>query len=122
MTTPKQHKKKATKKVPLIPGTNKLDFNEEQIESLASRFWNNSEIAAFYGVDEGTIRRRFPNLLIKGKEKGRGRLKDAQLKLALSGNATMLIWLGKQHLEQSDKQQTIPDPNALPKTLKIEFV
>jgi len=92
------------KKVPYIKGTNKLSFDEDQIVTLASKFWMISEIAAFYGVDVTTISRRFPDLLTKGREKGKGRLRDAQLKLALGGNATMLIWLGKQYLGQKDAE------------------
>jgi hypothetical protein len=30
------------------------------------------------------------------------RLRRAQLRLAIDGNVTMLIWLGKQYLGQSD--------------------
>jgi len=30
-------------------------------------------------------------------------LKRKQVEVALAGNTTMLIWLGKQYLDQSDK-------------------
>ena len=96
--------KETTKKPPKIKGTNKYDFDEDKIETLASKFWSMSEIAAFYNVDESTIRGRFPNLIIKGREKGKSRLRDYQLAAAQNGNVTMLIWLGKQYLGQKDIQ------------------
>jgi len=40
------------------------------------------------------------------------RLSEAQMKSALEGNATMLIWMGKQHLNQSDKQEIKQDLNV----------
>jgi hypothetical protein len=36
----------------------------------------------------------------KGRDKGRGSLRRKQYQLALQGNPTMLIWLGKQWLNQ----------------------
>lgn len=36
-------------------------------------------------------------------------LAEAQVKSALDGNATLLIWLGKQHLNQVDKQEIKQD-------------
>jgi hypothetical protein len=37
----------------------------------------------------------------------RNRLREAQIEVALRGNPTMLIWLGKQHLGQMDKMEKI---------------
>lgn len=90
-----------------IKGSNQYDFDEGKIEMLASKFWTNGEIAAFYNVDESTIRKRFPNLMVKGREKGKARLRDMQLAAAQKGNVTMLIWLGKNYLDQKDQ----PDGN-----------
>ena len=81
---------------------NLLEIDEKQVEKLAARFWKNTEIAAFFDCDEATIRKRFSDILAKGRETGRARLRDAQLKAALNGNPTMLIWLGKQLLGQKD--------------------
>jgi hypothetical protein len=42
-------------------------------------------------------------------EKGRSLLNSSlrrkQIQVAMSGNVTMLIWLGKQHLSQTDRQE-----------------
>ncbi len=81
----------------------KLDIDPEQVEKLASKLWKNTEIAAFFGCDEGTIRKRFSDILQKGREIGKTKLRDRQMQAAMDGNVTMLIWLGKQYLGQSDK-------------------
>lgn len=98
-----------------VTGTNKYDIDESQVEKLAQRFWKMTEIAAFFNVDEGTIRKRFPNLITKGKELGKGKLRDLQLAAAMKGNATMLVWLGKQYLDQKEPDQQMQDmPLSLP--------
>lgn len=86
-----------------IPGTNKFNINSDQVMQLATRFWTNVEIAAFFGVDEGTIRKRFSEILTKAREVGKGKLRDLQWRAAEKGNAALLIWLRKQYLSQSDK-------------------
>lgn len=44
-------------------------------------------------------------LLEQGQHLGRQSLRRKQFKAAESGNSTMLVWLGKQYLGQSDKQE-----------------
>jgi hypothetical protein len=53
----------------------------------------------------------------RGRTRLRQSLRLAQIKSALSGNAIMLIWLGKQYLGQSDRQ--LLDVNAEHKALAI---
>lgn len=98
----KKPAKDTTIKPSKIPGTNKYDLSEEQIKKLAARFWTIPEIASFFGVDDSTIRKRFPDLIEKGRMMGKGRLRDWQLLSAKKGNVTMQIWLGKQYLGQSE--------------------
>lgn len=81
----------------------KIKIDPEQVFKLAARFWKNTEIAAFFGCDEGTIRKKFSDELIKGREVGKGTLRDYQLRAAKSGSAALLIWLGKQYLDQTEK-------------------
>ncbi|RJQ55930.1 MAG: hypothetical protein C4521_01015 [Actinobacteria bacterium] len=71
---------------------------------LAALQCSNVEIAAFFGCDEGTIRKRFSEELTKGRQNGKISLRRKQWEAAKNGNVTMLIWLGKQWLGQSDKQ------------------
>jgi hypothetical protein len=101
------------KKPNKILGSNKYAINPEQVEMLAARFWTNVEIAAFFGVDEGTIRKGFSEILAKGRGIGKGKLRDLQWRAAESGNPTMLIWMGKQYLGQSDKLDNLEDKRLI---------
>ena len=46
------------------------------------------------------------------------KLRNKQQEVALEGNTTMLIWLGKQYLEQTEKQDKNKDLDAAMETLK----
>lgn len=76
---------------------------EKQVEKLASYGLTNKEIAEALGYDDTTLKRKFENFLTKGKANLRQRLKRKQIDVALGGNVSMLIWLGKQYLGQADK-------------------
>ena len=86
------------------PGRQKpLDL--KTVEGMASVGATNCEIAEFLGVSEALIRKRCADVLIKARASLRTRLRQAQIKAALGGNPAMLIWLGKQMLEQKDKTE-----------------
>lgn len=68
------------------------------------------EIASVLGISVATLERRlqskkFRDILDQGKNEGYISLRAKQYALALAGNPTMLIWLGKQCLGQKDKQE-----------------
>ena len=63
----------------------------------------NVEIAEFLGCSVDVLERRFADVLRKKRVSMRLRLRRAQLRLAMEGNVTMLIWLGKQYLGQTDR-------------------
>ena len=65
----------------------------------------NTEIAGVYGCSADLIDKSYSEFLTKGRANLKKRLRKAQLDSALSGNSTMLIWLGKQMLGQVDKQE-----------------
>lgn len=84
----------------------KLVIDEDLIERLASIHCNMTEIAAAVGCSVDTLERRYAELIAKGREKGKSSLRRMQFELAKKGNATMLIWLGKQILGQREPQAT----------------
>ena len=86
-------------------GRPKLPINAGIVRKLAGRMMSKSEIAAIVGCDRTLIEKRFSQEYAFGRETGKKRLRDKQLQSALRGNVTMLIWLGKQYLGQSDKLQ-----------------
>ena len=98
-------------------------LTESQIERMASVGCTDEEIASLAGIDERTLKRSFAPLLKKGRNEMRDRLRTAQIRKALGhfyekedkdGNiqiytappdTTMLIWMVKQYLGQSDKTE-----------------
>ena len=83
----------------------KYKIDKTQVEKLASYGCTNSEIASFFGCDESLISKSYSRNITKGKEKGKIRLRQMQWKSAERGNVSMLIWLGKQVLGQTDRQE-----------------
>jgi len=78
------------------------------LKALAAVGCTNKEIAAHFGVSERTIERRYRNAEFRatmeaGLATGNISLRKKQMSMALKGNTTMLVWLGKQRLEQRDK-------------------
>jgi len=85
-------------------GRKLIEIKAEQVEALASYGCTNTEIASFFGCSESVIRRRFARYLAKGRNAGKIRLRKKQFEIAMKGNVSMLIWLGKQMLGQKDQQ------------------
>ncbi|QDP67931.1 MAG: hypothetical protein Tp1122DCM00d2C27307611_21 [Prokaryotic dsDNA virus sp.] len=83
----------------------KYNIDTKQIEKLASFGCTNIEIASFFGCDESLIRKSYSEFLTKGRDKGKIRLRQLQWKAAENGSHTMLVWLGKQLLGQTDRQE-----------------
>ena len=73
----------------------------KQVLELAKMFCTKTEMAAVLDCSVDTLDRRFADIMAKGKDTGRMKLRKSQLKLA-EKNATMSIWLGKQYLGQRD--------------------
>lgn len=84
-----------------------------------------NEIAGWFECSPDTIERRvkevhginFADYFGQKRGKGKIALRRKQMQVALSGNTTLLIWLGKQYLGQSDKQ--IYDQQSLPSESKL---
>jgi len=89
-----------------------VDPNE--VTKLAAIGCTDREIAEWVGITEGTLRYNFNSELIKGKGQLVHSLRRAQIRTALEGNATLLIWLGKQYLGQSDAPTQSEDKIPLP--------
>ncbi len=77
-------------------------LSPRQIQKLASEGATNIEIADFFEVSPDTIERRFAGDLRKGRANRNTSLRKVQIKAAHQGNSSMLVWLGKQYLGQSD--------------------
>lgn len=86
----------------------------KDVYELASLGCNDREIAQWFDINEETLRYNFKDIMQKGREDLKHSLRRAQIKLALSGNAVMLIWLGKNVLGQSDNPYNSDANEPLP--------
>ena len=84
-------------------GRPRIELNEEMVEKLAAIGCTVQEIADIMGVGDSTIKRNYDLPIKTGRAVLHMSLKRKQVELAKAGNTTMLIWLGKQYLSQSDK-------------------
>lgn len=97
-------------------GRPKKKVDPKMVQDLASIGCKVNEIAKLLEVSEDTLHRRFALELAKGKENLKMSLRRWQLEAAKKGNVSMLIWLGKQYLEQRDKLDNVisgPDGGAV---------
>lgn len=101
----------------------KIDY--VTVEKLASIQCTQEEISNFLGISTRTLQKdkEFLRIYKKGLENGKMSLRRMQFKKANDGNVSMLIWLGKQYLGQTDKVENnntheIEDLSALVDLLK----
>jgi hypothetical protein len=83
-------------------GINRRVISPDDVYKLAAIGCSTCEIARWFNIPENTLRYNFSEIIENGREDLKQSLRLAQIKLALSGNATMLIWLGKNILLQQE--------------------
>lgn len=86
----------------------------DEVYKLAEIGCTDREIAEWFMIKEDTLRYNFADYLTKGRSGMKRRLRAVQLSTALAGNATLLIWLGKQYLGQTDTPMNTDDDKILP--------
>ena len=120
-TGPKPGNKKKLKAVEVFGyecgrGLNKRVIVPDEVYKLAAIGCTDSEIARWFSMKESTLKDNFREIIAKGREDMKQTLRQAQIRLALSGNATMLIWLGKNILGQQETPTNNQDKPILPWT------
>lgn len=98
----------------LIVGRDKKVIPQNEVEHLASLGCTDRDIAEYYDISESTLRYNFSSDLVKGRHQLKTSLRQKQLQVAFEGNATMLIFLGKNYLGMSDSPQMSENTRALP--------
>lgn len=94
-------------------GRPRVPIDQLTVLKLARLHCSNYEIAEWFGVTESLIRRRFGDLIRQCHAETRARIRHEQIRQALNGNVTMLIFLGKVMLgqrEDSAPERTEPLP------------
>lgn len=79
------------------------------LAELGTQFATEAETASILGVDINTLKSfwsKHPEAresFLKGQQDIKVSLRRKQVELAMAGDKTMLIWLGKNYLGQTDK-------------------
>ena len=98
-----------------VIGRNKRVIPEEQVAELSKLHCTNKEMADFFDVPLQTFVDNFRDIITKSRLITKQRLRKAQLDLALNKHdKTMLIWLGRNMLGQSENPIGTDDNQVLP--------
>lgn len=86
-------------------GRPKKEIDYDMVEKLAHIQCTQEEISIILEISTRTLQKdeQFLRIYKKGLDSGRMSLRRFQWEAAKKGNTTMLVWLGKQYLGQSDK-------------------
>lgn len=102
----------------------------KQFEKLCGVFCTEAEICSILDISVETLDRRikekygheynFRSIYKRFTAGAKSSLRREQYRVAMKGNERMLIWLGKQHLDQKDKNELGFDPNR-PAVFKLNM-
>ena len=95
-------------------GDNKKVVPPDEVWKLASIGCTDEEISSWFGIDRQTLKYNFLEYMQKGRLELRQRLRQAQIKTAINGNAALQIWLGKQYLGQQENPNASESNQPLP--------
>ena len=94
-------------------GRPRAAIDYQKLDSMCAILCTGEEIAAILDIDYDTLGRAlkrdghigFAEYFKKKSSNGKMSLRRKQYQAAIEGNTTMLVWLGKQHLGQTDKSE-----------------
>ena len=89
-------------------------FTKKQMDKIAEMAFDQCHthtIAQVIGVSDETITENLSKFLKSKRAEGRAALHHKQVQAALEGENTMLVWLGKNALDQTDRQQIDTNQN-----------
>lgn len=94
-----------------MAGRPKVTINWSEVDKYLKAQCDGVGIAAILGVHPATLYRaceethkvNFANYSQAKKAEGKELLRQKQMEVAIDGDKTMLVWLGKQYLDQSEK-------------------
>ena len=112
-----------------MAGRKKAIIDWHKVDKHLEAGCNGVEIAAVLGVNPETLYRACKrdqkvDFVVYSQEKrssGDSLLRMAQFKQAMSGDKTMLIWLGKNRLKQSDKSEVSSTVNMTSTIEDVRF-
>ena len=102
----RKHPKTAVKTVEGVlvgRGETSRIIQPDEVFKLSKLGCSLEEMSEWFDVPRETLKYNFRDLIAKGRQETKQALRRAQIKVALGGNTSMLIWLGKQMLEQTEQ-------------------
>jgi hypothetical protein len=114
-------------------GRPRVEIDIDKLRNMVRIQCTAGECAGVFECSVDTLDRRlkeegyggFADFYKRYSDEGKSSLRRAQWKAAQNGNATMLVWLGKQMLGQRDKQDfdhTSSDGSMTPQTVERVIV
>lgn len=96
-------------------GRPKVDVDLEDVTELAAEGCSTKEIAAALGFSAATLfgRKDIKAAYDRGRDMLGVNLRHWQIEAAKGGNVQMLIWLGRQYLDQKDQKEKETPKNAI---------
>jgi hypothetical protein len=80
------------------------------------------EMAHILKCSVDTLERNFADVIKEGRANGKMSLRRWQWEACKKGNSALLIWMGKQHLNQKDKQEVSTDPQSPVQQITLNYV
>lgn len=77
-------------------------------------------MASVLGCSADTLERNYAAIIKEGRDSGKMSLKRKQYEVAMSGNVTMLIWLGKIQLGQVEQVRQVIDQRSVNVNSQVE--
>ena len=103
-------------------GRTRKPIDEDKLILVASLGLTTAEIAAVMDCSADTLERNWKEQMALGKDKCKASLRRKQYELAMAGNPTMLIWLGKNILGQLDRLAHTGADGEGPVKLLVEHI
>ena len=97
-------------------GDNKKVVDPDEVYRLAEIGCSIEEMSNFFGVSRETLKYNFMPYMLRAESELHTKIRNKQIEVALNGHPTMLIWLGKQFLGQSDNPTMVDTNRVLPWT------
>ena len=103
-----------------VVGRNKVVIDPEDVQRLAELHVPIMDMARFFGVDKDTLVYNFKDIIDMSRELTKQRLRQKQIEMALEGNSIpMLIWLGKNMLNQQETPEVEVDESDREITITV---
>jgi len=97
-------------------GPNQKVVDPDEVYRLSGMGCTMEEMAHFFGIDRETLKYNFLPYIQRSESELYMKIRKKQIEVAMEGNPTMLIWLGKNLLGQSDSPVNTDANRVLPWT------